>query len=175
MCIYFYSQTILFPPGRASTPVQLCVACLPGEYLSAQAVSTLAKSIQPQPWLAMLSGTCTADEATARLGDIAVIRRDAVSAELQHVTELWRLQEKALWLRDGLLRERRPSWSPAEQSLVLARLYLELNVATLVFVVNLIHKRHVHVFSPSLRRSSRASGSRTSLGMPARPTRITTS
>ena len=146
MKFYFCSQVVLFQPSVASTPVQLCLACLPGEYLSGQAVSALTRSIQPQPCIAILSGTCTADQTTAWLGDIAVIRRDAISAELQHMTELWRLQEKALWLRGGLLRERRPRWSFAEQSLVLARLYLELNVTVLVFVT-CMHTRVMSLYS----------------------------
>ena len=123
-------ELLLHQPGQDSAPLQLCLATLkPGEHFSAAAVSVLARSIRPKPCIAILSGTCIADKTTARLGDIAVIQHHTTSAELQHMTELWKLQAKALWLRASLLRERRPRWSCAEQSLVLARLYLELNVS----------------------------------------------
>lgn len=107
----------------AIRPVYLCLA-MQVATLNPGLVASMLKSFKPAPRIAVLSGTCIANEGDAQIGDVVVVTRSKpwpVAAEVQHMTELWKLQGKLMF------KEKRPQ-SLYNQMVSLARLYLELKV-----------------------------------------------
>ncbi len=100
------------------------------QFPDARTITTLLRSIHPRVRCAVLSGTCVANDGRAGLGDVVTVTTKAewpLVAELQHVTELWALEEEA-WHEDPIASDRHPARSRREEELVLARIYAELKV-----------------------------------------------
>lgn len=88
----------------------------------------LLVEFSPQPHIAVMSGTCCANEGKANLGDVVITTlRDptSLSAELQHVTELWKIEDER-FIYEKI--EQPPPRSIFQQMVCLARVYAELQV-----------------------------------------------
>ena len=88
----------------------------------------LLMEFSPQPHIAVMSGTCCANEGKANLGDVVVTTlRDptSLSAELQYLTALWKIEDEK-FLFENI--EQHPPRSFFQQMVCLARVYAELQV-----------------------------------------------
>ena len=124
------------------SPIQLCLVTPQQEFPNAHTITAILEGIRPKVTLAVLSGTCVANEGVAELGDVVVMTRNdrlAIVGELQHETELWRLVEAAgegtPWYDESVIRIRPPQGSRTDEALILARLYAELNVSICILSV----------------------------------------
>ena len=120
------------------SPMQLCVVCPKATAPDARTVTSLLSNFSPKPWLAVLSGTCIANRGYASLGDVVVVTRSTplpVSAEVQHMTEIWRLKEEASGSKGQFPQN---AHSRLQQMYFLARLYAELKVRCTPYLLCLV-------------------------------------
>ena len=85
----------------------------------------------PRPHVAVMTGMCCANKGAANLGDVCVITSQsevALLAEIEHTTELWKLEKGSLVPEDL-----KPPRSVFQQMLCLARIYAELQVCVCTF------------------------------------------
>lgn len=91
--------------------------------------------LSPRPHLAVMTGTCCANEGEANLGDISVITprtsEPSLFAEIQHMTELWKLKDGSL-VPEHLKKLPR---SVFQQMVCLARIFAELQVSIQCMII----------------------------------------